>query len=142
MAVPTANDVAQRPLDQNNKEITGVPVPLVPGSPVTVPQMNSRSLFSGSISVGAGPGAVVNILPGLAIPPGFARLWSAMHPTDGSGTSYIFGNCPSSVLFIRFTKLGSGLVSVDLVNNHTSPHTIDWAVGYVTANPALLFGTP
>lgn len=142
MAAPTARDVAQRPRNQNNKPVTNVPAPAptLAGltSPIIASQLNMRSIFSGSASVGAGPD-VTNLFPGLAVPAG-SRLWSALHPTDGSGTTYLFGNCPTSVLFIRFTMLPSGLISVDLVNNHASPHTADWAVGYVVAAAATIPG--
>jgi hypothetical protein len=128
--------MAQRPLDQNSKPITAVPAPLVTTSPVTVPQMNSRSVFSGSAV------AIVGGLPivgALAVPPG-TRLWTALEPTDSPAVAFPFGDTPMSKLFIRLIKRFDGLVDIDLVNLDTVPHPVDWAVGYVAANLALVAG--
>lgn len=136
-----AKDVAQRPLNQNGKPITGLPVPAEVSSPLTVPQMNTRSSFSGTKSIGAGPSSS-SILAGLAFPAGFNRLWSAMTMTDAPLIPIIFGDGPSSMLFIRFTRTAAGLVDVDLVNLDASPHTVEWAVGLVVANAAFIAGSP
>jgi hypothetical protein len=139
MAAPTAVDVAQRPRDQNGKAITGVPIPGMASCPITVPQLNMRSIFSGTTSIPAGPFTGVVLIAALPVPAG-TRLWSAMNQVDVNNFGFPFGDGPLSVLYVRFDRLTSGLVNVVLINTDLFPHTVDWAVGYVAANTALIPG--